>query len=58
MVVKVSESGLEPLKSVKVDRAVYGLRGLTIGDTLFTISESEISADELFSDLHIGGIEF
>lgn len=59
IVFRVSENGFEPIKKVSYDGLNgYNLRGLTIGDTLFTVGMEGISVDELFEDLHLSDIKY
>ena len=59
IVFRVSENGFEPIKKVSYDGLNgYNLRGLTIGDTLFTVGMESISVDELFEDLHLSDIKY
>ena len=59
MVFTVSENGFEPLKKIANEyNKGYNLRGLTVGDTLFTVGMNGISVDALFEDLHISDIKY
>ena len=59
MVFTVSENGFEPLKKIASEyNKGYNLRGLTVGDTLFTVGINGISVDELFEDLHVSDIKY
>lgn len=58
VLVKVNEDGFVPTKVVEADAKGYQLRGVTISDVLFTVSNFGISADEIYSDAQLGRIEF
>ena len=58
VLVKVSEDGFVPTKIVKTDSNSYNLRGVTIGDVLFTVSNFGISADEIYTDAKLSDIIF
>ena len=58
VLVEVSEDGFTPVKTVKLSNKGYNLRGVTIGDVLFTVSNFGISADEIYSDVKLGDIIF
>ena len=58
VLVEVSENGFTPTKIVKLSDMGYNLRGVTIGDVLFTVSNFGISADEIYTDVKLGDIIF
>ena len=58
VLVEVSENGFTPTKIVKLSDMGYNLRGVTIGDVLFTVSNFGVSADEIYSDAKLGDIIF
>lgn len=58
ILVKVSEDGFVPTKIVELEEKSYNLRGVTIGDILFTVSNFGISADEIYTDAKLGDIIF
>lgn len=58
VLVEVSENGFTPTKIVKLSDMGYNLRGVTIGDVLFTVSNFGISADEIYSDVKLSDIIF
>ena len=51
-------NGFTPTKAVEVDEKLYNLRGVTIGDVLFTVSNFGISADEIYTDAKLSDIIF
>ena len=58
VLVEVSENGFTPTKIVKLSDMGYNLRGVTIGDVLFTVSNFGISADEIYTDAKLSDIIF
>lgn len=58
VLVKVNEDGFVPTKLVETDGKGYNLRGVTIGDVLFTVSNFGISADEIYTDAKLSDIIF
>ncbi len=58
VLVEVNKDGFVPTKVVKLSDMGYRLRGVTIGDVLFTVSNFGISADEIYTDTKLGDIIF
>ncbi len=58
VLVEVNEDGFTPTKIVKLSDMSYNLRGVTIGDVLFTVSNFGISADEIYTDVKLSDIIF
>ena len=58
VLVEVNEDRFTPIKIVKLSDMSYNLRGVTIGDVLFTVSNFGISADEIYTDVKLGDIIF